>query len=334
MLAVLARLAFLLTTSVVLVAVSEAAYWPVALLGLAEGAAFYAVPTFVLLWTLDRVGDAGWAPAVLAAALYGVTVEGVMVPILYEGGPLDPFLVIYPSLAWHAPLAALVTWLGVRVGLLRGGGWRIAAAAAAFGLVWGAWWTTWHAPDAAPGGSVDPAALAATTSVPGFAGYAFAVTAVVIAAHALLARGVWRSSFRPGWAEGVVVAGVAAVFLASAVLPRYPWAPLKLAVVVAPLAAGLVRVARHAPGPTVLEALAGTIAPATLARRLPPLLAAPVVAVLVYAALSAAPVPPSALREGVVAAQSLGGAGLVLAALLRCLRPPANARAGPARHPR
>ena len=303
--------------SIVLVMISERVYWYWAGMGpasLVELPAFYLVATLPALWLLR------WLPArephqvVLAGALYGFVVEGVLTPIIYTDGPLPILAALF--VGWHGILAFVGGWYLVHRLLVERRRRALARLAAAFGAVWGIW--------AAVAALGDPPAEfpAAQPLVPGaFGRYALGVGITFLLAHWLLGF-VWPLRRRPTrWSTALIV-GVAVVYLAIAVLPAVPWAPAKLAVLVG----GILWPARRSRSsvspvePPVLDRLAGRVR----LRDAAVLLVAPATATTTYG-LATWHVPPGGLVVlywVAVAAQVLGGGVAVVWATRRALAPP------------
>ncbi len=265
------RVAFAALSAVVLLIFSEKLYWYVTGYTVVDLLIGYFFPAFVLLWVVD-VFRARRLPALfLAGAVFGFVAEGMLTNTLYEGGPLALFSASYTPLAWHAPLSIVFGWWWLRRELIAGRGRRLALGSAVVGVLWGVWALAWWLPENA----ADPTLLAQGAHlgrwpVAGFALHAVTFTALLAAAHWLLGRGGWRAAFRPAWVEGALVAVGLLVFFVTLVLPVYPWALLKLAVLA-------VNRRREPPG-SALSDLAGPVA----ARRLLPLAAMPAAAVAVY----------------------------------------------------
>ena len=136
------RLLFVLLVTAVLVFFSEKMYWYPTGYVLGELLLFYAVPVFLCLWTIDVFRVNSTATVMLVAALFAFLTEGVLTPVLYEGGLLDPILPAY-FLGWHGVLSFLFGFYFVRKWLLAGHWWRLLFASGAVGLLWGSWSTTY-----------------------------------------------------------------------------------------------------------------------------------------------------------------------------------------------
>jgi hypothetical protein len=276
----LARLAFTLLSSAVLLVFSEKLYWYVTGYTVLDLLVGYALPAFVLLWVVDAFRVRRLATLFLAAAVFGFVAEGMLTNTLYEGGPLAWFSASYTPLAWHAPLSVVFGWWWLRRELLAGRVRRVALGCAAVGVLWGLWALAWWLPE----NVADPALLAQGARlgrwpVADFALHAFTFTGLLALAHGLLGRGGWGASFRPSWIEVALVAAGLLLFFGTLVLPSYPWAPLRLLVLVGGVLGALYVNKRREPPGSALSELAGPVP----ARRLLALAAMPAAAVVVYA---------------------------------------------------
>ena len=75
------------------------------LLHLAELIAFYMLPAGLLFALENRI--TGWATGLLVGAFVGWSIEGAVVPAVYEAPPISFF---WTSIAWHAPVDV---WFGM-----------------------------------------------------------------------------------------------------------------------------------------------------------------------------------------------------------------------------
>lgn len=311
----------LLVVSALLTAFSEAFYWYAGGTDYLPRVVFYLIPTTALLWTIARWPGAGWPTIILAGAVYGFITEGVLTTVVYGGFPFDPFAISYTSLAWHAIVSVGFGLVLLHRLLARGSAARAATAIGLFGAFWGVWATTLRLP--AEDGDELPAiaALVGDVATTTFALYTVAATVVIGVCHLLLGRLVRPIDIAPGlvWTRAMLVAGT--IWFAILVVPAAPWAPVELAALLAICAWGLTRLARAAaPGPPLAEVICEPVP----VRRLAPLATLPLTAVVTYAALSSAELGDRAIRSGVlepvVAAQTLLGWGLFLAALVIAAR--------------
>ena len=296
----LGRLAFALLSAAALLVFSEKLFWYVTGYGFLDLLLGYFFPAFVLIWVVDAFRVRRLAPLFLAAAVFGFVAEGMLTNTLYEGGPLAWFSASYTPLAWHAPLSVVFGWWWLRRELVAGRARRVALGCAAVGVLWGVWAMAWWLPENA----ADPALLSAGARLgrwplADFARHAIAFTGLLATAHGLLGRGGWQASFRPSRVEITLVAAGLLLFFATLVLPVYPWAPLRLAVLAGAALGALAVNKRHELPGSALADLAGPVRP----RNLLALAAMPAAAVAVYAL--AAALSPSADVIRVVTAYGL-----------------------------
>lgn len=275
-------LAWLLAAAVAACMASERLYWywggidpdSVGVLG-----AFYAVATAVAFGALATVGSSGWRTVVIGGAFFALTVEGVITPVMYEDGPLPVLFLMF--VGWHGVLAfGVFVVLFRRLALDRR---RLALAfwASGTGAVWGVWALASSVTDrdtaeemALDGGSSEVLTPAE------FLEYGLWVALTLGLAHVVMDR-CWPDA---GWRmsrSGVVATGLACLFLTlTMVVPAVFWAPIKL-VAIGWVVAKVARRHGSPGGSTVIDALGARIR----VRDLAPLLAMPLTAAAVYAAL-------------------------------------------------
>jgi hypothetical protein len=279
-------------------------------------AGFYGFAAGLAIWALGRTAYRGWHQVVLAGAVFAWTIEGAVVHVLHEAGPLD---VIFPAMfaGWHGVGSFVGLFFLVRKLLVEGRAPALAAAAAVYGLIVGSWAVQSWLPDADVGGNLGHA------WVPGVAepaGYALTMGALVgaLAVGHLLLDLVWNPDWRPSrhftWLIiGGTIASAATVFF------TVPYGPIRYAVLVAiPLGALLIS-GRDSDEPNLFGALGGRIR----AWHLTALLPAAVTSSLVYALVWEAGPEDAALeaiRELHVFGQLLIGGGVLAWALFRAFR--------------
>ncbi len=284
------RATFALLSTVILVTFSEKMYWYVTgyevfFLWLA-----YFLPTFVFLTVVDFFRVQRLAPLFLAAAVFGFLVEGMLAPVLYEGGPFGWFSISYTPLAWHAPLSIIFGWFLLRRWLVNRQIGRLVVGSVGVGLFWGLWSLAWWLPENAN----DPTLLAdgarlGQWPVWEFALHAFVFTGLVVLAHWLLGRGGWQRRFEPSWVELVIVGLLLVGFFAETVLPQFgEWTTLKLGGVLTAALLPLWLAREHLPAGSYLQSLDGPVRPLDALL----ILLMPAAAVAVYA--TAAWLEPSA----------------------------------------
>ena len=325
----LRRLVFVLLSTAVVVFFSEKAYWYVQGYAIGELILFYAVPVYACMWALDHFRVRRPAALVLIAALYAFLIEGVLTPVIYEAGLLDPVMPAY-FIGWHGLLSIFFGWYLLRKWLVGGQWLRILGASTLFGLFWGLWSLTYWLPESVA--EFEALAAQGEPTLPGawpitdFATYVLAFSLLLMIAHGLLGRGFWLRSFRPTRIEkGAVILLLSALF-GLMVLPVLPQAILKLAAMLLVLWGALEINRRREHQACLLSAWAGPVrAPHLLA-----LLAMPAAAVLIYAWGNFFQPGEDFLRaifEGLPILQGILGAAVFLWALATTLWPRLQASA-------
>ncbi len=301
--------AFAYLTSVIVVVASERVYWywtGMTLEGTSVLALFYLLPTLVMLITVAAGRLQRLHEMLLVGAVFAFVVEGVLTPVLYSDGALPVLAALF--VGWHGLLSIVGFWYLARRWLLTGDLRTLTGVGALVGVLWGLWATV-AALDPPPQPAIGP-----ILSPGAFAVYAFEVGAVLMAAHWLIGF-VWPKEWSPSPRTATFVGIAVAVYLAVAVVPTVPWAPMKLMVLVG-VTLWVLRQSRTRVGdghPTVLEALAGRVP----ARRVSVLVILPASAAVTYAALWQLHLPlptATAIYWAMVAAVvTAGAAGLVWA---------------------
>lgn len=275
--------------------------------------AFYAFAASLAMWALARISLRGWHQVVLAGAVFAWTVEGVVVYVLHEAGPLD---LVFPAMfaGWHGVLSFAGFLVLVRQLLVERRPAALAVWAAGYGVVVGLWATTSWLPDA---DSTANLADGGTTGIAAPADYALTMLLVVTSlalAHLLLDR-LWDAAWRPsrlfGWVAISATAAMAALGFAA-----IPYGPIRYVVLV-----GVPLIALHASGarsdgPPLFAALGGSIRTTHLLALAP----AAATASLVYALAWNAGLDQGALeavRDLHVLGQVVVGGGVMLWAVVR-----------------
>lgn len=301
---------------------SERAYWDYSLSWFGPNlpemlgtAAFYGFAAASALWMLGRVSFRGIHQVVLMGALFAMTVEGVIVAVLHEGGPFDPF---FPAMftGWHGVLSFVGLFYLVRRWLVAGRRRTLAVASAIYGAIWGLWAIGSRLPDS--DGAIGELGVVVAVSSAEFAAMAIGVTVSLALAHVALDR-VWPSGWRPGRLSGWPILGITGL-LALAWGLAIPYAPLRWAVLVSIPLWALARSNRGPAGPNLFRSLSGRID----ARDLVALAPIPLVASAIYAAAGELAIPESTLeviRFSHVMGQVLLGAGALVWAVRRSRRP-------------
>lgn len=266
------RLTMTVLTTVIVVIFSEKMYWFPQGYVIGELILFYGVMVYVCLWALDYFRVKGLAAQALIAALFAFLVEGILTPVLFEGGPFDPFMPAY-FIGWHGGISWIFGVVLLRTWLVEGRTTPLVIGCTAVGIMWGLWSLTYWLP-----GNAADFAGDARWSIASFSLYALAFTSLLIVAHALLGSGGWVTTFKPSrWEKGVVVLFIL-FFYATLSFPAAPLGWIKLGLLLAVLAVPLtIRRERTAPLSN-LRHLQGHINPI----RLPILLLMPALATAVY----------------------------------------------------
>jgi len=237
-----------------------------AVAGIAALWLFYIGFALVLGAALSAARSARWEALVLAGCLFGWTVEGTAVPVVYEAVPVSWF---WTAVGWHMPVDVLLGVFGLAWLMRRS--WVVAAAGALLlGCLWGAW-TTWTWSD---GARIAPEA---------FARYAATTGGALVLGTALLAPLVPWLWAMPRWLCGA--AGLTALAFAGLTGLAHPVGAAGLSALVALTCLALSRLRRTAPpGPLPLQAAASAplrpVAVKALALALSPLAASAVYAAL------------------------------------------------------
>lgn len=267
--------AFIFLSALLMVTASERVYWYVggvsfeSILGVAV---FYMIPALAALWAIGSGPSNRLHQLILAGAVFGFVVEGVLTTVVYEDGVLPIMAALF--VGWHGLLSVVAFWYLARRWLLERRRRPLLIGSAVVGLLWGAWSIVYTWPEASEDFETGFAIME-----PGeFAVYALVVGLAFAAAHYLIGY-VWPKRFRPGkWgSRGIVLLLLA--YASMAVLPAVPWAPLKFAVLVGG-SLWLLRRSRAAgpEEPSAIAALQGHVALQDVAL----LLLMPVVAAITY----------------------------------------------------
>lgn len=319
--AILQRLMFVLLSAVTMVVFSEKIYWYVSGYALAELVLYYAVPVYACLWAVDRFEVWRLPAIVLVAALYAFLVEGVLTPVLYEAGMLDPVMPAY-FVGWHGLLAFVFGWYTLRRWLVQGKTKELLVSGTLVGLFWGLWSLPYRLPESVA--EFEALAAQGETFIPGlwpvldYGLFVITFTLVLGLAHWLLGRN-WMRSFRPGRLDGGLIL-IALVFLFTVtVVPVLPLAFIKLGVLLGLIYSGLRKSGAERKQKSILDELNGEVRLVYLAT----LLAIPVSAWIVYAGAEVLQPSDVLLRnlfEWVVILQSLLGGTVFIWALIASQR--------------
>lgn len=277
----LGRLAFVLVSSTVVTVVSERMfwYWTWSPLGQAEVILYYAIAVGTALWMIDRFRVRGAAAFALVAFVFGMLVEGVLTPVVYEGLPFVPVLAAFFA-GWHGLLALGVAWYLLHRWAIERRTRRIALASAVAGVLWGAWALTSSLPENLGDEELVEANGALSLLEPGqFALYAAGYGLLLAAAHWSWGRLGDVGRFEPSrWAKRSAVAAMGVALVAYT--PLVPWAVPMFALYVGGAVWLLRRRAAATDGPSLLAELSGPVPLASLVALVPlPTLAAATYAV-------------------------------------------------------
>lgn len=310
------RITFVLLSTIVCVFFSEKMYWYPQGYAILEPILFYAVPVYTVIWAIAYFRVQSVAGIVLIASLYAFLIEGVLTPVLFEGGLLDPFLPAY-FVGWHGVLAMLFGWFYVRKLLLAGAWRKLSVAAVCVGIFWGAWSTGYWLPEQSADWThlaVNGTTLDLQWPVWKFGLHACSFTLMLIAAHWGLEKVSYPSHFTPTRWEKWGVFILLGFFFATLSFPAAPLGIVKLAllsaVILLPLA-----LCRQRQADSVLVQLQGK----TNWSHLLTLLWMPVAAIFIYAFFSAwqpALETLRALNELITIGQWMLGAAIFLWAIV------------------
>lgn len=328
---VLQRLLFLLLCTAVMVFFSEKMFWYIAGYPILELILFYALPASFSLWMIDRFRVASLSGVVLIGSLFGFLVEGVLTPVIYEAGLLDPVMPAY-FVGWHGLLSVVIGIYWIRSALIHKRWKSLLGGGFAVGIFWGLWALPFRLPEAvqefqgllAEGEHWIPGAW----PFPDFLIFTLVFSGMLMAAHGLLGLGFWQKSFHLSWWESGVLFALTGLVFFSQVFVIMPLAVFKLLALIGLVVIPLEISRRRNPDrPSILIRLTGRVS----FRDTLPLLAVPAGASLVYGLAGLYPPPDDALRglyELFSIVQTLLGAGFFLWAWTAAVRSPAETNLG------
>lgn len=270
----------------------------------------YSLFAYAMLAILSLFRVSGLWALLAAGAAYGWLLEGIYAMTLFGDPSMPfPFTIAWTALAWHAPLAVVLGWYGLRRALQAPRVWPGLAASSGLGLFWGVWALGWAA-------ETPPV----TATLPEFASHAAAAAAGLTASQMALGAG---AGWVPSRAGPALAAACLAAFFGAVTVPALPLAPAMLLPLLALAALALWRHRMQAHSPAVLVQMAQPVA----RRNLLGLAAFPLAATAVYeAGRGLGPLPIHQVLSVVTMA---GGTALFIAALVRLL--PGGPRAVAAR---
>jgi hypothetical protein len=289
------RLLFVLLSAAIMVFFSEKVYWYIQGFAIVELVLYYALPVAASLAVIDIFHVSSLSGLVLVGGLFGFLVEGILTPVIYEAGLLDPVMPAY-FVGWHGILSLVFGWYWIRKMLVSGNWKQLSLGSVVFGLFWGVWSLAYRLPESIE--EFQAYILAGETWYPGawpvgdFAFYTLVFTSMLILAHWLLERTFWQKDFRlKFWEAGLLIFGLVFIF-AFMVVPVVPFGILKLAGLIALVLIPLQYQKKHKSKPSVLKSLdyqfpfSNTL----------PLLLIPLTAVLVYGLAAVLPIPEDLVR--------------------------------------
>ena len=248
---------FVFLSALLMVTASERVYWYVhgaSFESILAVAAFYMIPALAGLWAIGSGPSNRLHQLILAGAIFGFVVEGVLTTVVYEDGVLPIMAALF--VGWHGLLSVVAFWYLARRWLLERRRGRLMIGSATVGLLWGIWSIVYTLPEAS-----EDFEEGFTVMEPGeFAIYGLVVGVAFAAAHYLIGY-VWPERFRPGKWGSRGIALLLLAYAALAVLPVVPWAPLKFGILVGG-SLWLLRRSREATAdePSAIAALQGHVA--------------------------------------------------------------------------
>ncbi len=299
-------------------------YWQTDPLAHVEGAVWYSICTAALIAVLRRFEVHSMWGLVLALPIYGYVTEGVLTPVLYEGGPTPVFPLFFTG--WHGLFAVGVLLVAVRRLAIDGRTRALTALSVGIGVFFG----TWSITSLLDGNRNDPELIAdggplTVLDPAAFTAYAAMVVGFLLAGHGVLDR-AWPADTSRLLVRAERPIMVVALLAAALWTFAAPWA-LPMFVGVCWLQFRLLRRHRHArpvaaggPQPTLLDSMAGPVRWTSL---LPLAAAFPAAALSYWAwwALAPSQAVLGAVYFGTVAVQTVG-AGVLLVLAWRRTRGP------------
>ena len=293
---------------------SEKTFWYIQGYAIVALVLYYAVPVAACMWVINFFQVQRLSGVVLVGGLFGFLVEGILTPILYEGGLLDPVMPVY-FVGWHGLLSVVFGWYLIRKWLVEGNWKRLSLTSTLFGLFWGIWSLGYRLPESIQ--EFEAYVQAGESWLPGawpvmdFAFFALIFSSMLMIAHWLLGRGIWRSKFSlKKWEIGVLVFVMVFIY-AFQVFPIVPLGFLKLAFLIVLVVIPLNSQKRRGGLPCILDSLSRQI---RFSETLP-LLVIPVTASLVYGLAAVFPPPEDLVRlifQSIYAIQGLVGGGFFI----------------------
>jgi len=187
------RILFAAIAAMAMVLFSESMYWYK--LGFQEifiwdRVNIYLYPTFFCLWAVHAFRVRRIAPLFLCAAIYGLTVEGGLVWIIFESDTWRPMSISNTPLSWHAPFSVMFGLFYLRKSLLARSWIYLIVGCVVWGIFWGVWSTTQWLPETIEEYSQEEESrLIGQIPVLTFGMFTLMITAILGVAHWALGRG-------------------------------------------------------------------------------------------------------------------------------------------------
>ena len=289
------RLLFVLLSSVIIVFFSEKSFWYVQGYAIGELVLFYAIPVAACLAVIDLFQVSSLSGMVLVGGLLGFLVEGILTPVVYEAGLLDPVMPAY-FVGWHGLLSIVFGWYWIRKTILEDNWKKLSLASILFGVFFGSWSLSYRLPESVM--EFESYVLAGETWFPGawpvvdFAFYSLVFTGMLMLAHWLLGKGIWQSSFSlRKWEWGLLGLVLGFIFVFQ-VLPVVPFGILKLIALITLVVIPLWIQKNRRDDPSTLTTLDGQY---PFSRTLP-LILIPITATTIYGLAAVLPPPEDLIR--------------------------------------
>ncbi|MDP8244467.1 MAG: hypothetical protein P9L94_10340 [Candidatus Hinthialibacter antarcticus] len=203
------RVALSLFTGCIFYALAEAVFWgrfdSIGQFGsqFIPTLVLYSLAAYVFLWTVQSFRVHEWAGVVLAAALYGWFIEGLVVQTMYDDLPLS---IVITGLSWHALIVVYEGWYITRRRLREKRLFPLLSHAVVFGLFWGLWSVWWWIET----GEITP--------LPQYCIYA-AITSLLFIGGLLGSNWIQPGAFPPPRTEGGLVLAICVIYFCFVTVP-------------------------------------------------------------------------------------------------------------------